>query len=711
MHIGWTERRWVAVVLALSAAAHAVPLDDGHQPAWLDDSKGAKALGWVASEDTRTLKTLSADPRFKILEGEAQRVLTDPGRLESTSTIGPDVYQYHQEHDHPLGIWRRTAKDAYLAGKPAWETVIDLDALAAKDHKKWFFEGASCHGRHCLVRLSNNGKDAVETRELSLDTRQFVAGGFVIPDSKSRAWWYDDDTLLVSPVLGPDSINVSLEPKTVRVWKRGTPLAAAAQVFSIADKDAGLSVSFIKAAGTDKFVVARHPDFVRREYWLMGIDGSSQPLGLPEEAQSLGVFSGKLLARLDADWSPPGAGQIFHAGSIVALSLEMLMKEARIAGVELVYTPGGDDAVRGITSGDGRLFVELLHDYYSSLIELKPAVAGEPWSKRAVPLSAARFRSMMGVQQGRLLMREEAPLVPESVVLADPDSGAEQALYSRPAAFDASGLTTELFHAQSADGTRIDYTINHPKDMRLDGGNPTLVYGYGGYDVPVTPRYEPVFGKLWMERGGVYVHAYLRGGGEHSEPWHRGTMKSGHTKTFQDMEAVLQDLQKRGVTSPAHTGIMGRSNGGLMVATVMERSPGLLNAVVVGGPLIDMLNFQHLPPGGTWLAEYGDPDIPEQEAFLRTYSPMQNISAGGARYPVPLIITATDDDRVLPGHARRFAYQLRLKGHDRLYYEDQQGGHYWELGGGPIAGDWRLRAKARAVEFTYLWERLGNPGK
>jgi prolyl oligopeptidase len=210
-----------------------------------------------------------------------------------------------------------------------------------------------------------------------------------------------------------------------------------------------------------------------------------------------------------------------------------------------------------------------------------------------------------------------------------------------------------------------------------------------------------------MERGGVYVHAYLRGGGEHAPGWHRDSMREKHPNAFADMAAVLRDLARRGVSAPAHLGIMGRSNGGLMTAAVMERYPDLMNAVVVGGPLIDMLNFDKLPPGGTWLAEYGDPAVPGDAGFLRTYSPMQNIADAAHPYPVPLIITASDDDRVLPGHARRFAWQLAAHGHDRLYFEDTQGGHYWELGGGPIPGDWRLRVTARAVEYTYLWQRLG----
>jgi prolyl oligopeptidase len=694
------------MALLLTGTLRAAEPADDHQPAWLDESQGKKALQWVATEQARTLSTLRADPRFATFERETAAILTDPTRIDDPTFIGSDVYQYRRDRDTPLGVWRRTPRAAYFAGKPTWETVIDLDALAAAEKKKFIFGGASCHKRHCLVRLSVNGKDSVEAREFDLDTKTFIPGGFFIPDGKSRTWWYDDDTLLIAPILGADSVTSSLVPKTLRLWRRGTALAATRPIFSIGDHDAALSVSQIHAAGTDKFIAARHIDFEQREYRLMAPDGASQPLPLPAFAQTMGQRAGKLLLRPDVDWTPPGSAVTFPAGSLVAISLDALMKQGRIGDAELLYRPPGDDALRGAFTVGDRLFVELLHDYFSRIVELKPGSAG--WTTRTLPLPSARYISVLGNDQGKLLLQEEAPLVPEKVVLADPDTGIEQTLYQRAAMFDATGLETELFHTASADGTPIDYLITHPRGMALDGSHPTLVYGYGGYDVPVTPRYEPIFGKLWMERGGVYVHAYLRGGGEQGPPWHRGSMREKHPNAFDDMAAVLRDLARRGVSAPSHLGIMGRSNGGLMTAAVMERTPQLMNAVVVGGPLIDMLNFDKLPPGGTWLAEYGDPAVPGDAAFLRTYSPMQNIADASHPYPVPLIITATDDDRVLPGHARRFAWQLAAHGHDRLYFEDKQGGHYWELGGGPIPGDWRLRITARAVEYTYLWQRLGK---
>jgi prolyl oligopeptidase len=697
------------VYRALTAAAAGALLvaatGDNHGPAWLDETYGERAIAWVAEQRERTLEVLREDPRFHVLHAEAVEILTDPSRIADVMFIDDAAYQYWQDRDHPLGLWRRTPTTAYLAGKPDWEVVLDLDALSARENVRWIFAGAACRERRCLLRLSENGKDAVELREFDLDTGTFVADGFHLPNSKSRAWWYDEDTLLVAPVLGSASLNVSLLPKTLRVWRRGTPLEQTQPIFTIGDRDAMLNASLIRAANSDRFVAVRSIDFERREYHLMDLEGKTTPLGLPELAEIFGVFRGMLLIRPEVDWTPAGSDQVFPAGALVGVPLEALMRDGRVADPRLIYLPAGDDALRGVTTGDDRLFVELLHDYYSRIEEVSQDSGGN-WTRRMLPLPDRRFLTSMGLHDGRLLLREEAPLVPDRIVLADPATGVNETLYTREPEFDAAELVTELYRTTSRDGTVIDYTIIHRRDMPLDGTNPTLVYGYGGYEVPLTPRYEPLFGKLWMERGGVYVHAYLRGGGEHGPDWHRTAMLEGHVRPFEDLEAVLRDLHRRGVTSPRHTGIMGRSNGGLLVAAVMEREPELMNAVVVGGPLIDMLNFHELPPGGTWLAEYGNPEGPEMAAFLRSYSPMQNIAGPDTDYPFPLIITSTDDDRVLPGHARRFAYQLRAAGHENLYFEDQQGGHYWELAGGPSPGDWRLRAIARTVEFTYFWGQL-----
>ncbi|MBW3618316.1 MAG: prolyl oligopeptidase family serine peptidase [Proteobacteria bacterium] len=695
-----------AVLWAHSAAGQAAaPVSEAglHGPAWLDEAHGRRALRWVAAQNRQTLNELRADPQFERLRAGAAAVLTDPGRIPEARIMAGAAYEYRQDRDRPLGVWRRTDTRAYFAGAPVWETVLDLDQLSKAEGRQWLFAGAACQERRCLVRLSDKGKDAGVTREFDLDAKAFVQGGFLIPESKARAWWYDRDTLLVAPVLEADSVNESGLPRTVRLWRRGTPLRSAKTLFTGERSDAGLSVSLIRAAGVEGFVVARHPDFFRREYSLVRLDGTRRPLALPPLAEMLGVHEGRLLMRLNAPWGAANQPPL-PAGVVAAAPLEPLLRERRIGTLEAIYQPAEGEAVRGAASAPGKLYLELLRNYRSAIVEAAPSPAGE-WRARTVPLAADGFVSLLGLEQGRLFLKAESPISPEKLLLADPVTGEARVLYARPPAFDPTGLTMQLFEARSRDGTRVAYTVVHRGVLKLDGRNPTLVYGYGGFDVAVTPRYEPIFGKLWVEPGGVYVHAYIRGGGERGPDWHRGAQGVNRQQPYDDMIAVLQDLHARKVASPTTTGIMGRSNGGLMTAVVMEQRPDLMNAVVTGGPLIDMLNYHALPPGASWIAEYGDPRDPKMRGVLATYSPMQKLAKAGP-YPPPLIITSTDDDRVAPGHARRFSARMSALGHKNYYFEDRQGGHYWELAGGPGPGDWRLRSVARAVEFTYLWRRL-----
>ena len=677
--------------------------DQGWARAWLDDSYGDRALAWVEAENRSTLDRFEPDARLARYTREAESVLTDPSRLPEARAIGSMMYNYWQDTDRPLGIWRRSSSESYFAGTPGWETVLDLDAIAASEGRKWIFAGASCLEQRCLVSLADNGKDAHEVREFDLETLDFVEDGFALPEDKSSAWWYDGDTLLVATSAGGGKVTESLLPSTIRLWHRNADLNRAKTLFEIDERDSSVSAALIRAGDVDGFIAVRRPDFFTAEFWHVDLDGRRSPLPLPEKIVIKGLHDGRLLFRLNQDWAPPGADQGFESGALVAVSLEDLVTAQRIAGAELLYEPSANEAVRTVIARGDDIFVELLRDYRSAVVRISAEGAGREASVLGV--AEDRFVSLVDVRESELLLKVEGVLESEKLVLFDWRDGSENTIFTRSPAFDSEGLVSRLVHTTSRDGTRISYTIIHHETMENDGANPTLVYGYGGFDVAITPRYEPLFGKLWMEKGGVYVHAYLRGGGENGPDWHRSAMLKNRQLPYDDMIAVVEDLQRRRITSPANTGIMGRSNGGLMVSAVMMQRPELLNAVVVGGPLIDMLTYHLIPPGATWTAEYGDPRDPEMHAFIAGYSPLQQIQSG-RDYPVPLIITSTDDDRVLPGHARRFAAELEASGHESLYFEDGQGGHYWELAGGPAPGDWRLRAIARAIEFGYLADRL-----
>lgn len=692
--------KWLAPALSLLTAWQ---LQAGAAPfGWLDDSASKPTRDWVAQQNRATLAKLQPDPRFAVLEAEAAAVLTDPDRLEPVQFVGDAVFQHHQSRDAPLGVWRRSPRAAWLNGTPAWETLLDLDRLSATDGRRWLLADASCRASRCLLRLADNGKDAAATREYDLGTRLFVPDGFALPESKSRTWWIDENRLLVAPVLGPDSLNRAQLPRTIRLWTRGTSIRQAPVLFAIDPEDAMLSAILIGIGGREGFVAVRHTDFERKLYEWVGFDGERRALPLPPYAANMGVAGDALLLRLNEDWRPPAGDAVLRQGALIAIPLPAMLDRGDASGTRQIYAPAEGDAIRSATVVGSGLVLELIHAFRSRLVMLEPNGA-----TRILPVPEERFITVLGTEGESLILKLEAPLEPPMIMLAALSTGVARPLYSAGPAFDTDGLQTVLRSAISRDGTPISYSITYRTDLAMDGRTPTLVYGYGGYDVPLTPRYEPIFGKLWLQRGGAYVHAYLRGGGERGPGWHRGAMRRNRQQPYDDMAAVLSDLHRSGIASPATTAIMGRSNGGLMASVVMQQNPDRVRGVVIGGPLIDMLRFHELQPGATWTAEYGDPRDPDMRPFLRSYSPMQNIApASRVAYPIPLVITSTDDDRVLPGHARRFVAALQAAGHNAFYWEDGQGGHYWELAGGPAPGDWRARARARAIEFTYLWASL-----
>ena len=673
--------------------------------AWLDDRTGTRAVEWADTRTRQTLEIFAADPKFETLLNDAGNALTRAGRYPRLSYHQDLVLEYYQDAEHPLGIWRQTARQAFFDGTPTWETLIDLDTLSDMEKRKWFFAGAQCRENRCLVSLSDNGKDAHEVREFDLTEKQFVSDGFTLPEDKSSLWWVDTDSVMVASNLSGGKANENGYPATLRLWSRGQSLSESNILFETKVSDAFTGAAFIGANGGKGFIATRAVDYYNTETFYVEFEGGKYKLPLPSQYRIRGLQDGQLLLTVAQDYQPEENAS-FEAGSLISIDLQALLENREIRNPQQLYKPSDDEAIRAVSSLGGKLYVALLRDHRSAIVELSQSETG--WAARDLSVPENMFISMAGSQEGQLLLKTEAPFTPASLSLYQPETGALQPVYTSTEAFDTSNLEMHLLRTQSRDGTEISYTIMHQQGLEPNGQNPTLVYGYGGFDVSITPRYEPIFGKLWLEKGGVYVHAYIRGGGERGPRWHQSAMNENRQLAYDDMIAVVEDLQARKISSPQHTGIMGRSNGGLMVANVMVQRPDLLNAVVIGGPLLDMLAYQLLPPGASWTAEYGDPrDGRSVTDYLSQYSPLHRLQKTGD-YPTPLLITSLDDDRVLPGHARRFQAKMEQLGHPAFYFEDKQGGHYWELAGGPAPGDWRRRIQARAVEFTYLWNQLSG---
>lgn len=675
---------------------------------WLDDIASDEALAWVKNENTKTLGVLQADPRFTEYKQQAEEILSHPGKLPTGPLMGSYLYDNRQDRNNPLGLWRRISFADYKQGDLNWQPLLDLDELSATENKRWIFKGAQCllpETSRCLVQMAHRGMDAATIREFDLDTLSFVDNGFVVPEANSRVWWQDVDTLLVATDWGSETLNESQRPRQIRRWHRGTDLKEAELVFEGDYAEFLAAAMFVNAMGPGSFVVMRGKSFFNLEYLAIPTEGKPYPLPVPDEAVIQGTHNGNLLLLLHAEWQVND--DIFPTGSLVSVALQPMLNKGSVENARLIFAPDATSSIQGVLSANHKLYINIFRNIVSEIIEV--SAEDEAITSRTIPLDISRFITINGFDQetGHLLLNAESPLSPDRLLLADPVSGEVEELAALPELFNTDKLITERRSVTSSDGETVPYTVMRNAEIPLNGNQPTLVYGYGGFLTSVTPRYEPLFGKLWLEKGGIYVHANIRGGDEFGPAWHKASMLKNRQLAYDDYQAVLDDLIDRGYTSPAHLGIMGRSNGGLLMGVTMTQRPDLMNAVVIGGPLIDMLTYDKLGPGQSWTAEYGDPDNAEMKAYLETYSPLQNLQPD-VNYPVPLIITSTWDDRVYPGHARRFAAKLDLFGNEVFYFEDDHGGHYWELAGGPSPGDWRTRSIARSLEFIYLARQLGN---
>ena len=668
----------------------------------LEEVEGAEAMAFVAQSNRRALAALEGDRRYETFRQQAEAILTATDRIPSPSFLGDGIGNFWQDAAKPKGVWRRTTLESYRSDDTRWETLLDIDALARTEGRDWVWKGASCLApdeTRCLISLSDGGKDAVVVREFDTVTRSFVDGGFALPEGKHRISWLDVDTLLVATDFGPGTLTESGYPFIVKALKRGQTLEQATEVYrgDIGDGGYGVSPSVYRNAnGAVEAVLFRRPlDTFRAETWRW-VDGRAVKLNLPERVGINGTMGQQLVFSLDEEWAVPGG--VLPAGALVIADLDALALAEMPRAPAVIFEPGARQSVESVRVMSDSLLAVVSDNVVGTLKRFDPGAGGWRATDIPVPANSAVGLGDSSRSRGQVFVSTQGFLTPPTLNLAEVPTATVTELHSAPAKFDASTHVVEQFEARSSDGTMIPYFVTRPRDMAMDGSAPTILFGYGGFQVSFPPAYKPEMGKLWLENGGVFVQANIRGGGEFGPEWHQSVLNENRQLAFDDFAAVAADLHRRGISSPRRTGIYGRSNGGVLTSVTMTQHPELINAAVIESPLIDMLRYHELPAGASWIGEYGDPRIPEEAAWIAEYSAYQRLRPD-ADYPRVYITTNTRDDRVHPGHSRKFAARLDAMGHDHLYFEDTAGGHSNDAD--PVAN-----ARRWARHYVYLAQQL-----
>ena len=702
----------VTTATETSASDAAKPAGESDPYLWLEEVEGERALDWVETQNARTLGDLQSGERYDRYYEKALEVLTSDERIPYGTIRDGMVYNFWQDETHVRGLWRRTPLKSYASDDPEWETVLDIDKLAEDEDKNWVYKGANCFepddsGKWlCMVSLSDGGKDAVIQREFDLSTKSFVEDGFVTPEAKQGIAWVDADTVLIGTDWGEGTVTESGYPYIVKRWTRGTPLSEAQEVKRGEPTDVGVwPIVMEKEDGTRlQGVIEADTFFTSTVWWLP--DGESEPVEVPTPPKSEldGIYKGRLLVSLQQDWAPEGQEESFKSGDVVAFDLDTFLETRELPPVSLVFHPDETQAVNGVAIADGAALLSLQENVVGKVMKLEPGEDGWTTSEIALPGKGQSGIAFADKDVDTVFLNYEGFLTPDSLLRYDVATGEVTPLKSLPAKFDTEGLAVEQHFATSTDGTKIPYFIIHRADMEMTGDTPTLLYGYGGFQVSMNPSYSAVRGRLWLEQGGAYVLANIRGGGEFGPEWHQAGLKTKRQIIYDDFISVGEDLIERGITSTDHLGIMGGSNGGLLMGVMLTQRPDLWDAVVIQVPLLDMLRYHKLLAGASWVDEYGSPEVAEERAFLETISPYHNFGPQ-ADYPTPLFVTSTKDDRVHPGHARKMAKLFEESGKPFLYYENTDGGH-------SAAANQKETARRTALEYTYLHRRLfGDAGE
>ncbi|HEX2866098.1 MAG TPA: prolyl oligopeptidase family serine peptidase [Ignavibacteriales bacterium] len=663
---------------------------------WLEDVNGTKALNWVKEHNEATVNELKKNPMFDEIYNTAYEVLNSKEKIAYPTFTGKYIYNLWQDEKNERGLWRRTTLEEYLSADPRWEVLLDIDSLSRAEGVPWVYKGSDLlypDYNLCLVSLSKGGGDAVEIREFDVAKKQFVKDGFFIPEAKSEVSWIDKNSIYVGTDFGPGSMTSSGYPRIVKLWKRGTKLKDAETVFSGEVTDVSSSAYVLNTPERAYHFIYRGVTFFTRQVFAFE-NGKQIKLDIPEDAELNGIFQKMMLISLKRDWQT--GGRKYKQGSLLSIGYDDFLKGSR--NFSVVAEPSERLSIESASETRDYLIVKVLNNVSSELYRYK--WDGTRWNKEKVMAPGFGNISVTttdGFYSDKYFFSYTGFLSPTSLYYVSDDNKIVK-VKSLPEFFDTKDLTVDQFEVPSKDGVKIPYYVIHKKDMKLDGSNPVLQYAYGGFEIPTLPSYSGVTGKVWLERGGVYVVANIRGGGEFGPYWHRSVLKENRQKVFDDMISVSEDLIKRGITSPKHLGIKGGSNGGLLVGAVFTQRPDLYNAVVCQVPLLDMKRYNKLLAGASWMGEYGNPDKPEEWAYIQKYSPYQNLSEAKT-YPKVFFMTSTKDDRVHPGHARKMAAKMESMNKPFYYYENTEGGHAAAVTNKQVAF-------SSALMFSYLWNQL-----
>lgn len=699
---------WTMFAVASAAAAkraapakHSVAGAAADPYLWLENVTGKRALAWVGQQDAKSTAALTVTPSFQSMNTHFLDILNSTARIPYVEKIGDAYYNFWRDKDHERGLWRRTTLAEYRKDAPAWETVLDLDALGKAEGESWVWKGSTTlrpANTRCLVSLSRGGADAVVVREFDLITKAFVPGGFSLPEGKSDVSWHDQDMVYVGTDFGPGSLTSSGYPRVVKLWKRGTPLSSATLVFEGKATDVSDGAYRDLTPGFERDIAYRGVTFFSNETYLLK-NGTAMKIHKPDDAD-ISIHREWLLITLRTDWTV--GGKTYRGGSLLATRFDAFMSGAREFNV--LFEPSDTTSLAGFSATRNTILVNELDNVKNRLYVWR--FDHDAWGKTPITglpeFGSVEATAVDEIESDDYFLTATDFLTPATLSMGTVGGGAAERLKQAPAFFDATRLVAEQHFATSKDGTRVPYFQVSPRDLALDGTAPTMLTGYGGFEVSMLPYYSGLQGSGWLERGGVLVLANIRGGGEYGPRWHQAALKANRPRAYEDFAAVAEDVIRRKVTSPAHLGCIGGSNGGLLVGNMLTRRPDLFGAIVCESPLLDMRRYSHLLAGASWMGEYGDPDKPAEWAFIRGFSPYHNVLPS-AKYPPTLFTSSTRDDRVHPGHARKTVAKLEAQGHDVLYYENVEGGHAG-------AANNKQTAFVSALAYEFLWQHLAAHG-